>query len=341
MYQHILVPLDDSDLAVALAAEAVRFAKSCGARITFFHARADFSATSDGAVMHAMAPDEFEERQDGGTGAVIARAQAEARFHNVRHEIASRTSDRPYEAILDTAAERGCDLIFMASHGRKGVRSLLIGSQTSKVLSHTTLPVLVATVQANRPGADMEAAISILKGEHRSLAAVMHCLRHNIELARAEGGVVDGVLLRAAVRYFQLFTAGMHHPKEETYIFTRLRAHAALDSELLAKLEHQHNEEGDLITAVESAVDAYLVAPAAETLAGLGQAVEAYASHLWEHMNLEEKFVLPACQAALSAADWAEIVKAFRDNGDPRFDRAKAEGFDRLMGELLNFGRSR
>jgi nucleotide-binding universal stress UspA family protein len=55
----------------------------------------------------------------------------------------SLTSDIPYEAIIDAATQAGCDLIFMASHGRRGISALLLGSETHKVLTHSTIPVLV------------------------------------------------------------------------------------------------------------------------------------------------------------------------------------------------------
>ena len=71
---------------------------------------------------------------------VIERAAVEA---GVPCETVLATSDDPYEAILRTAHDKGCDLIMMASHGRRGVRGLLLGSETHKVLTHTKLPVLV------------------------------------------------------------------------------------------------------------------------------------------------------------------------------------------------------
>jgi Universal stress protein UspA and related nucleotide-binding proteins len=61
----------------------------------------------------------------------------------VRCTTASATSDAPYEAIIQAAADKGCDLIFMASHGRRGISALLLGSETMKVLTHSKIPVLV------------------------------------------------------------------------------------------------------------------------------------------------------------------------------------------------------
>ena len=86
--------------------------------------------------------------QKGGAGkttlaahlAVIAEAAAQA---GVPCELVRAASEHPYQQIVDTAKERGCDVIFMASHGRRGMAALLLGSETTKVLTHTDIPVLV------------------------------------------------------------------------------------------------------------------------------------------------------------------------------------------------------
>lgn len=339
MYQHILVPVDDSELAISLASQAVGFAKSLGAKVTFFHARPDFAATSDGAVMHALSPAEFEAQAAGNARAVLARAEAEARMAGVSFDSYTRTSDRPYEAILDGAEECGCDLIFMASHGRRGVRGLLLGSQTSKVLAHTRLPVLVASVEANASCPHMEAAISIIKGEHRSIAAVMHGLKHAIGLAQGGGAPIEAALLRGAVQYFRRFTATLHHPKEDVYLFERLRARSRDAAALLAELGHEHEGEERYITGLGDAAEGYLEAPGDGRLAELARAADAYARHLWEHMSREEKLLLPACQTHFETTDWIAVAHAFESNEDPRFDRERVEGFDRLFLRLVSLER--
>jgi len=337
MYQHILVPVDDSELAVSLVAQAVAFARTQSARITFLHVRADLAATSDGAVMLALAPAAFDAQATGNALGVLARAEAEARLAGVMFDACVRTSDRPYEAILDVAETGGCDLIFMASHGRRGVRGLLLGSQTSKVLAHTRLPVLVATVEANVECPQMQAAVAIIKGEHRSIAAVMHGLKHAIGLAQQGGKLVEPALLRGAVRYFRDFTAALHHPKEDLYLFERLRERTPTSHGMLAALEQQHHEEGRHVEALMLAADAYLADPDAASLSALAQATDAYAEHLWDHMSREEKLLLPACQAHFDRDDWRAIVQAFEANGDPRFDRERVQGFERLFVSLVAF----
>ncbi len=101
------------------------------------------------------------------------------------------TSDRPYEAILGAAEARGCDLIFIASHGRRGIKGLMLGSETQKLLQHTTIPVLVSAVESNLPAAEIRAPLAVIRDEHRSLAAVIHGLEYVVRQARdGRGGAV-------------------------------------------------------------------------------------------------------------------------------------------------------
>jgi nucleotide-binding universal stress UspA family protein len=130
MYRHLIVPLDDSPLAVEVAHQAVKLASKLGAKVTFFHAPADYGASSLGALERVLAPAAFNEHVAGEARAILAKAETVARAANVSFDSAMTTSDRPHEAILEVAESRGCDLIFMASHGRRGLKGLILGSQT-------------------------------------------------------------------------------------------------------------------------------------------------------------------------------------------------------------------
>lgn len=143
MYRHLLVPLDGSALSIGLVTQAVDFARSLGARITFFSARGDLGASGDGALLRSLEPRDFAEAAAGEASAILAKAVAAAGAFAIPCAAVARTGPRPYELILDVAAEQGCDLIFMASHGRRGLSGLLLGSETQKVLTHSKIPVLV------------------------------------------------------------------------------------------------------------------------------------------------------------------------------------------------------
>ncbi len=150
MYKHFLVPVDGTTLSTEVAKQAVKLAQQIGAKITFLYATPDFSATSDGALLIAMAPDEFSKRASGDTTAILASMSDLAKAGSVSFDTACDISDHPYAAIIKNAKKLGCDLIFMASHHDGGLRGLISGSQTEKVVRHSTIPVLVTTVtQAN------------------------------------------------------------------------------------------------------------------------------------------------------------------------------------------------
>ena len=143
MFKHILLPTDGSELSEAAVRKGVAFAKAIGARITGFYAMPEFHILTYNTEMLEDTRQEFA--RDCKAHAqkyldMIKRAAAEG---GVPCDTVLATSDHPYEEIIKAAQDQGCDLIMMASHGRRGVRGLLLGSETHKVLTHTKLPVLV------------------------------------------------------------------------------------------------------------------------------------------------------------------------------------------------------
>ena len=145
MFKHILVPTDGSKLSAKAAKQAVKLAKSLGAKITAFHAAPNVSSTyyGDGYILRvpsAEAQAEFAEKQALKCLSVV---EVEAEVEKVPCEVFHVISDSPYEAIIDAAKKKKCDLIFMASHGRRGLSGLVLGSETHKVLIHSKIPVLI------------------------------------------------------------------------------------------------------------------------------------------------------------------------------------------------------
>ena len=335
MYRHLLLPLDDSVLAVDTVRQGVSFARTIGARITFFHAQEDYGATSVGALQRVLAPAEFNDAVAGEARAILAKAEVVAREAGVPYNSVAVTSNRPYEAILDTADTRGCDLIFMASHGRRGIRGLMLGSQTQKVLQHATVPVLVSAVESNVPDAAQQAPLAILGDEHRSLAAVLHGLDFLVRQAQQRGTPPSFALLHAMVHYIKAFPQKLHHPKEEAYLFRRLRARTSELDEVLDELTQQHAEGDRAAEELERSIARYEGDPRGG-LEGFAAAVERFAASQLAHMRLETRVVLPAARRYLTAEDWTEIGRAFADNGDPRFSIDNDEEFRALFARILN-----
>ncbi|MCL2344652.1 MAG: universal stress protein [Desulfobulbus sp.] len=145
MFKHILVPTDGSELSQATARHAVLFAQETGARITVFFAKPEYPIAyfGEGALIDPTTPEKFAEMAEQQAKGYLGAVQALCAEAGVACDVATATSDVPYEAIIQAAEKSGCDLIFMASHGRRGISGFLLGSETNKVLTHSKVPVLV------------------------------------------------------------------------------------------------------------------------------------------------------------------------------------------------------
>ncbi|MEW5781303.1 MAG: universal stress protein [Pseudomonadota bacterium] len=145
MFKHILVPTDGSQLSQEAVKRAISFAKETGARITFFYAKPEYPVAfyGEGALIDPTTPEKFAQMAEQQAQEILDKCARLAAESGVECATLSKTSDVPYEAIIEAADAAGCDLIFMASHGRRGLGALLLGSETQKVLTHSKIPVLV------------------------------------------------------------------------------------------------------------------------------------------------------------------------------------------------------
>ena len=145
MYKHLLVPTDGSELSNNAVERAIGFARESGARITALHvmpeyippAFAEFPAAGQASFA------EFTKATEENARVVLEAVAQSASAAGVDCDTVSVRHTQPYRAIIETARDRGCDLIFMASHGRRGLSALVLGSETNKVLTHSSIPVLV------------------------------------------------------------------------------------------------------------------------------------------------------------------------------------------------------
>ena len=142
MYKRILVPTDGSDITAKAVATAIGLARQTGASLTTLCVKEPFpySAISE---MQPVPPQEFYDAQERIAAERVQAVMAQAQAAGLACEGSTVEALHPWEAILDLAKTKGCDLIVMASHGRRGMAALLIGSETSRVLTHSPLPVLV------------------------------------------------------------------------------------------------------------------------------------------------------------------------------------------------------
>ncbi|HOB95118.1 MAG TPA: universal stress protein [Aquabacterium sp.] len=142
MYKRILVPTDGSEITAKAVDTAVALARLSGASLSTLCVKEPFpySAISE---MQPVPPQEFYDAQERIAAERVKAVMAAAGAAGVACEGATVEALHPWEAILEQAKNQGCDLIVMASHGRRGMAALLIGSETSRVLTHSPLPVLV------------------------------------------------------------------------------------------------------------------------------------------------------------------------------------------------------
>jgi len=145
MFKHILIPTDGSELSRATAQRGVTFAKEINAKVTIFFAKPEYPIAyfGEGALIDPTTPEKFSELADQQANEYLSEVEIQCTAAGVECATATAASDVPYEAIIEAAERLGCDLIFMASHGRRGISGLLLGSETQKVLTHSKIPVLV------------------------------------------------------------------------------------------------------------------------------------------------------------------------------------------------------
>ena len=179
------------------------------------------------------------------------------------------------------------------------------------------------------------AAIGLIRDEHRTLAALLHALKHLVREIHAGRMQPDFALLRSMVYYIDVYPERMHHPKEEVYLFAPLaaRTHAA-DADL-AILRAEHENGTRLIRDLGHALLCYEHEKKAG-FAVFAASVESYAGYYTRHMEREEKNILPLALNTLPPEDWVLLEHAFSENHDPLHGDAREAHFRALFTHIVN-----
>ena len=146
MFKHILLPTDGSKLSDHAVKQGIAFAKTINAKVTAIHVVPEFQMVADEgfvAPMSAQLKERFEKESRARAQKVLDKIEKQAKAAGVAYAGVIVSSDFPYQQIIHHAKKLKCDLIMMASHGRRGISGLLLGSETAKVLTHSKIPVLV------------------------------------------------------------------------------------------------------------------------------------------------------------------------------------------------------
>jgi nucleotide-binding universal stress UspA family protein len=146
MYKHIMLPIEGDELSTKAVNECFSFAKSIGAKVTVLHvvphANMHVPTGFTSHIVNNLKKQREEEEVENGRK-MLLQVEAGAERAGVKCDNIVVVGDSPYEEIIHSAEENDCDLIMMASHARRGLDAMLIGSETARVLKHTKIPVLV------------------------------------------------------------------------------------------------------------------------------------------------------------------------------------------------------
>lgn len=143
MYKHILIPTDGSELSDRAVHAGVDLAKAIDAKVTLLTATPPFKVFASNPLVLTDTPETYEKDAEAVAQMRFRDAVAYARGKGVTAETEHVHDEHPFNAIIEAASKNRCDLIVMASHGRGGVKGLLLGSETHKVLTHSKIPVQV------------------------------------------------------------------------------------------------------------------------------------------------------------------------------------------------------
>lgn len=143
MFKHILLPTDGSAMSDMASQKCIALAKEAGAQVSAIYAVPEFHVFAYEPGIVTDTPEQYQLDSEARARSILARVERAANEAGVACTTLHVYNDHPYEAIIAAAREHECDLICMASHGHKGVKGLLLGSETQKVLTHTDIPVLV------------------------------------------------------------------------------------------------------------------------------------------------------------------------------------------------------
>jgi nucleotide-binding universal stress UspA family protein len=143
MYKHILIASDGSELAGRAVEQGLTLAKTLGAKVTAITVTEPWTAAVSGEWAVAFPVEEYEKAAAANAAKILAQVAETAARIGVPCQTVHVQDQFPAEGIVEEAKNRNCDLIVMGSHGRRGVAKFILGSQATRVLTHTTVPMLI------------------------------------------------------------------------------------------------------------------------------------------------------------------------------------------------------
>lgn len=180
----------------------------------------------------------------------------------------------------------------------------------------------------------MQRALTIIKDEHRALAAVLRGLQYVVEKIRNGQQKPDFVLLKSMLDYIEAFPDKLHHPKEDEYLYRLLRERDPGAVVTLDLLEEEHRQEPEWLRGLRASLESF--EQDESNFGTFAKAVESYVASHFSHMNKEEDVILPLAEKALKPEDWKEIDAAFASNEDPLVGIGTQREFRDLFSHIVN-----
>jgi hemerythrin-like domain-containing protein len=177
-------------------------------------------------------------------------------------------------------------------------------------------------------------AVSLIKSEHRCLAAVIDAMMHVVRKTRSAGTIPDFRLLHVMLYYIREFPERRHHPSEDSSLFALLMQRTNEADEIIRELEAEHDEGEAMLGMLTVALSTW-EAGRADGIDGFVNALKHFSEFYWRHMDKEENKVLPIAEKILSEEDWNEIERTFSAHADPLLGKEKSEDFDALLSEIV------
>ncbi len=183
-------------------------------------------------------------------------------------------------------------------------------------------------------------AIATIVEEHRSLKAIVHGLKHLLNEARTNGGQCDFKALRAMLYYIDAYPEKRHHPKEDTFLFSKLRERTHAADKVLDELEKQHLRTEGLVARLHERLEDFENGETG-SLAAFASAVDQYSDAMWQHMAMEEKLLLPLAREHLTEEDWRQMGQAFDENDDPAYTVSRQEDLAALLEQVTRLAENK
>jgi len=176
----------------------------------------------------------------------------------------------------------------------------------------------------------LHTTIRAIQEEHDCLAAIINGMRHFVRQIETTGKAPDLKVFRAMLLYISEYPEKVHHPKEDHYLFARLRQRSPTAAAVIAELELQHAQGEALVHGLEHALLRYEFL-GDSAFPAFAKLVDSYAEFYFQHMKLEENLILPAANESFSADDWAAVDAAFAQNNDPLLGGGYGKEYEKLF----------